>query len=280
MTDPVGTRRAFLAALGASVLVARAASARPEPQGRGGERAEPSSGRPASRRADGPIADIVTANRILAAEGVLDGMGHVSLRHPQRPDRYYLARSIAPELVGGADVLEYDLDSRPIDDRGRASYRERYIHGEIYRARPDVRAVVHCHTPSLIPFASSNVPMRAMYHMAAFVAEGVPLWDIREAVGVSDMLVGDDRSARSLAAALGPHAVVLMRGHGAVVVAGSLVNVVGRSVYLDINARAQAQALAMGGAVTGLSVEEARLRMADTNEYSRAWDLWRRKVGR
>ena len=225
------------------------------------------------------VQDLVAANRILAMEGVLDAMGHVSIRHPARPDRYLLARSLAPELVTAADILEYDLDSRALDDGGRASYKERFIHGAIYRARPDVRAVVHCHTPSLIPFASSTAPMRAMYHMASFVAAGVPVWDIRDAIGVSDMLVSEGKGAASLAAALGDRAAVLMRGHGAVVVANSLPNVVGRSVYLDVNARAQVQAATLGGSVRGVAPDEARLRMADPNEYGRAWELWRKKVG-
>jgi ribulose-5-phosphate 4-epimerase/fuculose-1-phosphate aldolase len=143
-----------------------------------------------------------------------------------------------------------------------------------------VRAVVHCHTPSIIPFASSTVPMQAMYHMASFVAAGVPVWDIRDAVGVSDMLVTEDKAAASLAKALGDRAAVLMRGHGAVVVANSLPNVVGRSVYLDVNARAQVQAATLGGSVRGVAPDEARLRMADPGEYGRAWELWRKKVGR
>jgi len=225
------------------------------------------------------VDDLVAANRILAMEGVLDAMGHVSIRHPARADRYLLARSLAPELVTASDILEYDLDGRAVDDGGRRSYLERFIHGAVYRARPDVRAVVHCHTPSLIPFASSTIRLQAMYHMASFVAAGVPVWDIRAAIGVSDMLVGDGKAAASLATALGDRAAVLMRGHGAVVVANSLPNVVGRSVYLDINARAQAQAAAMGGAVRGVDQDEARLRMADSNEYARAWELWRKKVG-
>ena len=137
----------------------------------------------------------MAANLILAAEGVLDAMGHVSVRHPARPDRYFLARSMAPALVTAADIIEYDLDSTAVTPSARTGYLERFIHGETYRARPDVRAVVHCHTPSLIPFASSTVPLRAMYHMAAFVAAGVPVWDIATAAGVTDLLVRDGKLA-------------------------------------------------------------------------------------
>jgi ribulose-5-phosphate 4-epimerase/fuculose-1-phosphate aldolase len=222
--------------------------------------------------------DVVAANRVLAMEGVLDGMGHVSVRHNARPSRFLLARSMAPELVTSADILEYDLDGQPIDARGRTSYLERFIHSEIYRARPDVHAVVHCHTPSLIPFAASDVPLRAMYHMAAFVADGVPVWDIRKAAGVTDLLVRDAALGRALAQTLGNKAAALMRGHGAVVVASSIPNVVGRAIYLDINARAQAQAVALGGRLTYVEADEAKLRMADPNEYSRAWELWKRKA--
>ena len=224
------------------------------------------------------IADLVTANRILAMEDILDGLGHVSVRKPGTPSRFLLARSIAPELVTADDILEYGADGEPIDARGRESYRERFIHSEIYRVRSDVQAIVHCHTASLIPFAASTVPMRAMYHMAAFVAEGVPVFDIRKAGGVTDLLVKNATLGRALAAALGPKPAVLMRGHGAVVVAASIPNVVGRAVYLDINARAQLQAMQLGGTLNYVGADEAKLRMADPNEYSRAWDLWKRKV--
>jgi HCOMODA/2-hydroxy-3-carboxy-muconic semialdehyde decarboxylase len=222
--------------------------------------------------------DLVAGNRILAMEGVLDAMGHISVR--TIPGRFLLARSMAPELVTTADLLEYDLDGNAIDAGGRTSYLERFIHSEIYRARPDVRAVVHCHTASLIPFAATDVPMRAMYHMAAFVAEGVPVFDIRTAAGLTDLLVRDAKLGKALAQSLGQKSAVLMRGHGAVVVAASIPNVVGRSIYLDVNAQAQAQAIALGGKITYVEADEAKLRMSDTNEYSRAWDLWKRKIAR
>jgi len=224
------------------------------------------------------VADLVAANRILVMEGVLDGMGHVSARDPRVPGGFLLARSMAPELVTAGDILEYGANGEPIDARGRTSYLERFIHSEIYRVRPDVQAIVHCHTPSLIPFAASDVPVRAMYHMAAFVAEGVPVFDIRKAGGVTDLLVRDAPLGRALAKTLGARSAALMRGHGAVVVASSIPNVVGRSVYLDINARAQMQALALGGRLTYVEPDEAKLRMADPNEYSRAWDLWKQKL--
>ena len=229
---------------------------------------------------DGLVEDLVAGNRILAMEGVLDAMGHISVRHSARPERFLLARSMAPELVTTADILEYDLDGNAVDARDRTSYLERFIHSEIYRARPDVRAVVHCHTASLIPFADSDVPLRAMYHMAAFVADGVPVFDIRAAAGMTDLLINDGKLGRALAQTLGSKSAALMRHHGAVVVATSIPNVVGRSVYLDMNARVQLQTAALGGTYTSIDPAEARLRMADPNEYSRAWELWKRKLGR
>jgi HCOMODA/2-hydroxy-3-carboxy-muconic semialdehyde decarboxylase len=255
-------RRAVLTALALALVVAPVARAR---------QASP----PAAL-----IEDLVTANRVLAMENILDAMGHVSVRHPSRPDRFLLARSMPPELVTAADILELDLDGNPVDAGGRTSYLERFIHSEIYRARPDVNAIVHCHTPSLIPFADSDVPLRAMYHMAAFIADGVPVFDIRKAAGMTDLLVRDAKLGRALAASLGNRSAALMRHHGAVVVATSIPNVVGRSVYLDHNARIQIQTMAIGGKATYVDPAEARLRMADPNEYARAWDLWKRKVSR
>ena len=225
------------------------------------------------------IADLVAGNHILAMEGVLDGMGHISARHPGSPDRFLLARSIAPELVTAADILEYSANGEPVDARGQSSYLERFIHSEIYRVRQDVRAIVHCHTPSLIPFAASDVPLRAMYHMAAFVADGVPVFEIRKAAGITDLLVRDAALGRALAKTLGTKPAALMRGHGAVVVASSIPNAVGRSIYLDVNARAQMQAVTLGGKITYVDPEEAKLRLTDPNEYARAWDLWKRKLG-
>ena len=225
------------------------------------------------------IDDLVAANRILAREQVLDAYGHVSVRRPGMPNRFLLARSVAPELVTTADLMEYDLDSNPIDARGRASYKERFIHSEIYKVRSDVNAIVHCHTPSLIPFGVSNVPLRPMYHQSAFVAEGVPVFEIREAAGMTDMLIKDGRLGQALARTLGRKPAILMRGHGAVIVGDSIPSAVGRSFYLDLNARLQAQAMALGGKITYMDPEEARLYAASDN-YDRAWDLWKRQISR
>src|SRR5262245_18538648 len=179
--------------------------------------------------------DLVAANRILAAHGVVDGYGHVSARHPRDPNRYLLARSLEAELVTAGDMMEYDLDNAPLDGSGRAMYVERFIHGEIYKMRPDVGAIVHQHSPSVIPFAAATVALQPFYHMSAFVGEGVPVFEIRDAAGMTDMLIRDAALGQALARTLGQHPAALMRGHGAVVVAGALPVAVGRSIYLELN---------------------------------------------
>ena len=226
------------------------------------------------------IEDLVAANRILVDQGVVDGYGHVSVRHDRVADRYLMARSIAPELVTAADIMEYDLDSVPLDPRGRAVYLERFIHGEIYRVRPDVRAIVHNHSPSVIPFGVTTAPLRPLYHMSAFLWPGVPVFEIRSAGGpATDMLIRDASLGRALAGSLGAGPVVLMRGHGAVVVGGSLPEAVFRSVYTEVNARLQAQAMALGGPVTFLDPEEAKRAQASiAGTMGRPWELWRKKA--
>ena len=244
----------------------------------------PASARPASAGLAAPqlIEDLVAANRILVDQGVLDGYGHVSARHDRDPGRYLMSRSRAPELVTPADIMEYDLDSEAVDARARTSYLERFIHGEIYRARPDVRAVVHSHSPSVIPFGVTGAPLRPLYHMSAFLAGGVPVFEIRTAAGGdTDMLVRTPALGRALAQTLGDRPVVLMRGHGAVAVGASLPQVVYRSVYTEMNARLQAQAMALGGPVTYLSPEEARRAEASiAGTLDRPWELWKQKVRR
>ena len=223
--------------------------------------------------------DLIAANRILAAHGVIDAYGHVSLRSPDNPQRYYLASSIAPELVQLEDIIEYDLDSRPLNDAGRESVRERYIHGEIYKTRPDVMAVVHNHSPSVIPFSVTGVPMRALFHMAAFVGDGLPNFEIRDVQKGTDLLVKTAVLGKALASTLSDKPAALMRGHGAVVVGESLPRAVGRSVYLEQSARLQMQALllAQGGKITYLDKAEVKASMP-IQDYKRAWPLWRAKA--
>jgi HCOMODA/2-hydroxy-3-carboxy-muconic semialdehyde decarboxylase len=226
------------------------------------------------------IEDLVAANRILVEQGVLDGYGHVSVRHDRDASRYLMSRSIAPELVTVADVLEYDLDSVPVDPRGRVSYLERFIHGEIYKARPDIMAVVHSHSPSVIPFGATGIPLKPLYHMSAFLVGGAPVFDIRAASGaMTDMLVKTPALGAALARTLGRAPVALMRGHGAVVVGVALPQVVFRSVYTEMNAKLQAQAMALGGPVTYLDPDEARQAEASiAGTLGRPWELWRKKA--
>ena len=226
------------------------------------------------------IEGLVAANRILADQGVVDGYGHVSVRHGANPARYLLSRSLAPELVTAGDVMEYDLDSTPVDPRGRTGYLERFIHGEIYKVRPDVMAIVHSHSPSVIPFGVTGVALRPLYHMSAFLAGGVPVFDIRAESGeMTDMLVRTPALGRALARTLGSRNVVLMRGHGSVATAASLPHVVFRGVYTEVNARLQAQAMALSSNVTYLDPEEARKAEAAVGgTVSRPWELWKRKA--
>lgn len=226
------------------------------------------------------LQDLVAAYRILAAHGVIDAYGHVSLRSPRNPQRYFLARSIAPELVDVSDLIEYDLDSRPLDDGGRDSVNERFIHGEIYRARPEVMCVVHNHSPSVVPFSVSGVPLRALYHMASFIGDGLPNFEIRDVRKGTDLLIRDAVLGKALASTLSTKPAALMRGHGAVVVGENLPRAVGRSVYLEQSARMQMQALLLagpGGKITYLDEAEVKTSVA-RQDYYRAWPLWRAKA--
>ena len=226
------------------------------------------------------IEDLVAAYRVLAQHEVLDGFGHVSVRHNRSANRFVMSRSLAPELVTAGDLIEFDLDGNAVDARSRALYSERFIHAEIYRSRSDITAIVHAHAPSLIPFGVTSVALRPVYHMASFIGDGVPVFDIRKTFGITDMLVSDSAKGRALAEALGGKACVLMRGHGVVVVGSSIPIAVGRSIYLDMNAQVQTQAMALGGKVTYLDPQEAR-KVMDAGEnrgYERAWELWKGKV--
>ena len=232
-----------------------------------------------SSQASSAVEDLVAANHILAQQGILDGYGHVSVRHDTASGRYLLSRSLAPALVTAADIQQYDLDSSPLGPAAQPSFVERFIHGEIYRVRSDVHAVVHSHTPSLIPFGVTGAPLRPLYHMTAFVGEGVPVFEVRQARGNDPkmlMLVHNPALGRALAETLGSKPAALMRGHGAVIVGWSLPQVVGRSVYLALNATLQAQAMSLGGSINYLDPQEAREEIPD--HYQRAWELWKRQA--
>ena len=226
------------------------------------------------------LEDLVAANRILANEGVLDAYGHVSMRHPGNPNRYLLSRSLAPILVTANDIVEYDLDSTAVDLKGGRSVLERFVHGEIFKARPDVNAVIHSHSPAVIPFGITQVPMRPVYHMASFLHVGVPVWDVR-AVNDPDaagLLVRNGAIGTSLASTLGAGTVVLMRGHGNVVVASSVQTAVARAIYTEVNARLQTLALGLGGPVNYISAEEGTAWDRSSGDTTRGWDLWKKQA--
>jgi len=157
---------------------------------------------------------------------------------------------------------------------------ERFIHGEIYRARPEVMCVVHNHSPSVVPFSVTGVPMRALYHMAAFIGEGLPNFEIRDVRKGTDLLIRDPQLGKALASTLGSKPAALMRGHGSVVVGENLPRAVGRSVYLEQSARMQMQALALagpGGKITYFDEAEVTASVV-RQDYHRAWPLWRDKA--
>lgn len=227
------------------------------------------------------MAELAAASRILAAKGVVDGFGHVSMRHPRHPDRFLLSRSLAPALVTPEDILEYGLDGEAIDPGAPKGFLERFIHSSIYAAREDVCGIVHSHSPSVIPFGLLDIPFDAMFHNAAFLGTGVPRFDIGSGFGATDMLVCDCAKGDALAKALAEHDVCLMRGHGSVACGPTLEIAVFRAVYAEVNARIKTQAVALSGgaAVKGLSAEEAVLADGPNRTAGkRAWDLWRTEV--
>jgi ribulose-5-phosphate 4-epimerase/fuculose-1-phosphate aldolase len=227
------------------------------------------------------ISDLVVANRILAAEGVLDGFGHVSIRDPRDPKCYLMSRSLAPALVTAADIVQHDLDNRPVRDDGHSLYYERWIHGEIYKERPEVNAIVHSHSPTVVPFASTKAPLRPILHNASFLGFGAPVFEIRNLVPNSDLMISTAALGKALAETLGPRAdVVLLRGHGDVVVGPTIQIAVFRAYYTEINARQQLNAMILGrDEVVYMNAGEC----ATTDKIMQAvagrpWELWRRRV--
>lgn len=226
------------------------------------------------------VRDLVVANRILANEGILDGFGHVSIRHPVNPGHYLISRSLAPSLVQGEDIVVLDLDSNPVGETTAALYLERFIHGEIYRLRPDVHAVVHSHSPTTIPFGVTRVKMRPICHMGGFLSDNTPVFDIRSHVRHSDMLVRTPALGVALAESLGSHSLALMRGHGNVVVAADVKAAVYRAVYCEVNARLQLQALQLDPRPRYLSEEEALASDATNMKVvGRPWRYWAERAG-
>ena len=225
--------------------------------------------------------DLVHANRILALEGIVDGFGHISARDERDPARFLLSRSMAPATVTARDIMAFDRNGEPIDAKGRKVFVERFIHSEIYRARPDVLAVVHSHSPGVIPFGITATSLRAVSHMGGFLGTGTPIFEIRETGGdATDMLIRNRPLGAALARTLGASPYALMRGHGSVAVGESIKQVVYRAIYAEFNARLQAEALRLG-TINYLTEAEALGAMrANDAVIDRPWDLWKSKVAK
>jgi len=226
------------------------------------------------------LEDLVAANRILYRQGVVDGFGHISVRHPARADRFLMAASIAPGLVTKDDIMEFELDGKPVDQRGRSIYSERFIHSEVYKARPDVNSVLHSHSPGVIPFSVSQVPLRPVMNQAGFLYPDVPVFEMRKVAGSRSLLVTNEEVGKALAETLGNRPVALLRGHGNVVVGPNVRRVVARGIYTEVNARLLVQAITLGGPLIYIDGEEAKAGEAarDRDESGHAtdriWQMW------
>ena len=226
--------------------------------------------------------ELVIANRILANEDVVDAYGHVSIRHPGKPDRFFMACMLAaPEMVERTDIMEFDLEARPVDDNRTPSI-ERFIHSAIYEARPEIQSVVHAHAEDTLPFGITEVPLRPVIHSGSFIGAQVPVWDIADKFGDTNLLVSNMDQGRDLARCLGNNNVALMRGHGFAAAARSLIDVVRLSVYMPRNARVQLAAMQIGK-YKPLSDGEIAARAAGYKPYSeqtwRAWYYWASRAG-
>lgn len=227
------------------------------------------------------LEDLALANHILVNEGVLDGFGHISVRNPNNPDRFYIARSMAPALVEPHDIVEVDLSGEVHDAQGRRTYVERFIHSAIYKARPDVMSVIHSHSPAVIPFGVTGARLRPICHMSGFLGATTPVFDIRHSAGEStDLLVSSQALGEALATVLGAANVALMRGHGSVTVGNSIKQAVFRGIYTESNARLQAEASRLGD-ITFLTDAEAKA-TSDMNDkhLDRPWEMWKRNAQR
>jgi len=228
------------------------------------------------------LRDLVTANHILAREAVVDSLGHVSVRHPDRADRFFLSCSRSPELVKPEDIMEFDLDCNPIDQRGRPMYFERPIHGAIYQLRPDVKSIVHNHAYETIPFGLTKKPLQACVHPACGIGTHVPIWDSRAAFGDTDLLITNMDRGMDMARGMGSNNSVLLRGHGCVVVGNSLKVAVLNAVYFKINASLVLNSMMLGGEITYLSPGEVDLTkklVYSDNSVQRMWDYWSHRCG-
>lgn len=227
------------------------------------------------------LEDLALANHILVHEGVLDGFGHISVRNPNNPDRFYIARSMAPALVEPHDIVEVDLSGEVHDVQGRRTYVERFIHSAIYKARPDVMSVIHSHSPAVIPFGVTGARLRPICHMSGFLGATTPVFDIRHSAGEStDLLVSSQALGEALATVLGAANVALMRGHGSVTVGNSIKQAVFRGIYTESNARLQAEASRLGE-ITFLTEAEAKATSNMNDKHlDRPWEMWKRNAQR
>jgi ribulose-5-phosphate 4-epimerase/fuculose-1-phosphate aldolase len=223
------------------------------------------------------IDDLVTANHILFSQGVVDGFGHLSVRSVDHPTHFFMSWNKAPALVTKDDMLEFDQDSTPLNANGRFPYGERFIHGEIYRARPDVQAVVHSHSPAVIPFGVTGVAMRPIMHLAGFLPQNAPVFDIRTVSGENNRItVGSKEEGAALAKVLGNSPVVLMRGHGDAVVGPSIKHAVYRAIYTELNAKIQFQALLLGQITFLNPMEAANVDISnESGGGHKAWEIWK-----
>ena len=233
---------------------------------------------------DSIFRDLVIANRILATEEVVDAYGHVSIRHPNNPNHFLIARSLAPDLVTADDIVELGLDGQPVGNEKRTLYLERFVHAAIFEARPEVMAVVHAHAEDILPFGIADATrLRPVIHSGSFVGSEVPVWDIADNFGDTNLLVTNIEQARDLAKCLAGNNVALMRGHGFAAAGRSLIEVVRMSVYLPRNARALLRAKQLGGRIKYLSQGEIDARNRGYSPYStetwRAWEYWANKAG-
>lgn len=224
------------------------------------------------------IADLVTAYRILLKEDVLDGFGHVSVRSADDPSRFFMPYALPPALVTEADVIEFAVEtSNPIDAGGRKVNGERFIHGEIYKARPDVQAVIHSHSPAVIPFSISGMPLRPVLVQAGFLPAETPNYEIRDWRGDGrGMQVTDNARGAALARVLGEAPAALMRGHGNVVVGSSVKQATVYAVYIDVNARMQAAGLALTGSI--ITLDRNELLPPEEFDINRPWEHFRQKL--
>ena len=225
------------------------------------------------------IDELVIGNRILSHQKVVDAFGHLSMRHDKDPTRYVMSRHLAPGLVTATDLVIFDLDSKPIAETGKRYSRERFIHGEIYKARPEIMAVIHCHAPELIPFGVTRGRLlQPIFHMSGFLGAGVTTFDIREAAGMTNMLVRTPELGQALARSLGDKPVVLMRGHGATMVGKSIKQVVYRAIYAALNARMQMDALRLGEPMFLADEEAEKAAQANDGSLDRAWNYWKHEA--